>query len=447
MGGRAVVWSGGLAIATWLAGALAADSALARQEIIPAGQGVAVARQGVAPARTRWTLAALVAEAKARSPAIAVKAAAVAAAGPRVSLGATWPDPMFTTGIRNMGLLPSVGLEPMSQVQLGISQTIPFPGKTRLRSEAAEAGLARARADLERTRRDVVRQVKEAWFDLYEVQRSLEINAETRTLLARAAEVASARYRTGKAGQMDVLRAEVEAARMQDERAMLEARQQALQGTLASLVGLPPLGTDFGQVATPDLEVPDLQPAELAARILQDAPGLEAAKAEVRQAEKMLELARMDVLPDLTLMGGLMNRGALPGGWEVSASVDLPLFYPRKQRKMVDEAAAMADEARRDREKMLADMLAMARDDLAMARSAAARVELLRNTLIPRARLALQAGLAGYGVGMEDFLSLTMAIMAIQDLQREQAAQLVAGNKALARLEALVGETLAGGVK
>lgn len=397
-----------------------------------------------AKAKARWTLSELLAEAQAKSPAIAVKKAAVETAEPRRSLGAAWPDPMFTSGITNMGLLPTVGQEPMSQVRIGVSQTIPFPGKTQLRADAAEAGVERAKADLEQTRRDVARRVKEAWFDLYDVQRALEINSETRALLVRAAEVAAARYRQGKVGQMDVLRAEVEAARMLDDRAMLEARSQGLQGTLASLVGLPPLAADFGPVATPDLRVPAVEPEQLAERIVERAPGLAMAAAEARRAEKTLELARMDVLPDFTLMGGLMNRGAMPGGWELSASVDLPLFYAGKQRQMVLESAGMVAEARRDRERMVAEMLAMARDELAMARSSAAREQLLRTSILPRARLALQAGLAGYGVGMDDFLSLTMAIMTIKDFQREHAAALVAGNKALARLEALLGEIAPG---
>ncbi len=390
-------------------------------------------------AQAAWTLDKLVAAALAHSPELAVKEAALRAALPRASIGAAWPEPMFTSGLKNMGLLPTLGQDPGTELSLGLSQTVPFPGKTRARADLADAGSAGARADLEQTRRDIVRRVKEAWFDLYETQRALGINGQTRTLLVRAAEIAAGRYRLGKVGQMDVLKAEVEGARMLDDRAMQEARQQALEGTLAALAGLPPLGATFGAVATPDLQVPDVTPEEVTDRILRRSPALARAAAQTVRAEKGLELSRMDVLPDVTLMGQLMNRGAMPGGWEVTASLDLPVFYRQKQQQMVAESAAMVEEARRDRDKMVAEMLAMAREELAMARSAATREALLRTSILPRARLALQAGLAGYAVGMDSFLSLFEAIMTIQGFQREHAAALVAGNKALARLEALLG--------
>ncbi|MBM3270203.1 MAG: TolC family protein [Candidatus Sericytochromatia bacterium] len=396
--------------------------------------GVAAPAHAQAP----WTLERLLDRALAANPYIAVKEAGVRAAEPRPALGAAWPEPMFTSGLKNMGLLPSLGRDPGTELSLGLAQTIPFPGKARLRGEAAAAGVDRARADLAQARRDVVRQVKEAWYDLYDTRRALEINAETRALLARAAEAAAARYRVGKVSQGDVLRAEVEGARMSDDRAMLEARLEAIEANLARLVGLPPLGTSFGPVATPDLRVPDLAPQQIAERVEAGAPALEIAAAETRAAERSLELARLDVLPDLTLMGQVMSRGAMAGGWELSASVDLPVWYRQKQRQMVAEAEAMVAQMRRDREKMLADMLAMAREELAMARSAATRESLLRTSILPRARLTLQAGLAGYAVGMDDFLMLLEAIMTIQGFQREHAAALVAGNKALARLEALL---------
>jgi outer membrane protein TolC len=410
----------------------------------------AVAHEGHAgrpAAKGAWTLPALVAEALAKSPAIAAKEAALTAAFPRKKLAGAWPEPMFSSGFKNMGFLPTLGQDAGTELRVGIAQTVPFPGKTDLRSDAAEAGVARVRADLELTRRDVVRRVKEAWFDLYGTQRELQINAETRLLLDRAAEVALARYRLGKVGQMDVLRAEMEAARMADDRAMLEAREQSLHGTLAGLVGLSSPGAHFGPVATPDLQVPDVTADQLAERIKDRSPALTAAAQDIVRAERTAELAKLDVLPDFMLMGLLMNRGAMPGGWEVSASVDLPVFYGQKQAQMVAESAAMAEEARHDREKMATEMVAMAREELAMARSAATREALLRTSLLPRARSALQAGLAGYGAGMENFVSLTMAIMAIQDFQREHATALVAGNKSLARLEALVGELTPGGRK
>ncbi|MBM3274242.1 MAG: TolC family protein, partial [Candidatus Sericytochromatia bacterium] len=351
------------------------------------------------PTKAAWTLPALVAQALARSPAIAAKEAAVAAASPRRILAGAWPEPMFSSGFKNMGLLPSLGRDEGTELRVGIAQTVPFPGKTTLRSEAADAAVARARADLEQARRDIVKRVKEAWFDLYGTQRELQINAETRLLLDRTADVALARYRLGRVGQMDVLRAELEAARTIDEHAMLEAREQSLHGALAGLVGLSVPDAHFGTVATPDLQVLSVTADQLAERIKDRAPALTAAAHDIARADRTAELAKLDVLPDFTLMGQLMNRGAMPGGWEVSASVDLPMFYGQKQAQMVAESAAMAEEARRDRDRMASEMVAMAREELAMARSAATRETLLRTTLLPRARSALQAGLAGYGAG------------------------------------------------
>ena len=96
----------------------------------------------------------------------------------------TLPDPRVSFNAMN---LPTdtfdVSQENMTQMQFGISQAIPFPGKLALREEAAEYEAAAALDNVGETRLRLVRNVKVAWWHLFNLDQALNIVLRNQDLL------------------------------------------------------------------------------------------------------------------------------------------------------------------------------------------------------------------------------------------------------------------------
>src|SRR2546429_9168427 len=112
-----------------------------------AGAGPAHA-QDSAPVAGDWGLQSLVAEALARTPTIAQRQAAVRAATLRIRPAGSLPDPMLTVGVMDL-LLPhfEFNRSDFTEVDVELSQEIPWPGSLGARSGVVRAAAAGARAE------------------------------------------------------------------------------------------------------------------------------------------------------------------------------------------------------------------------------------------------------------------------------------------------------------
>jgi outer membrane protein TolC len=139
-------------------------------------------------------------------------------------------------------------------------QMLPLGGKLslagRIASSQADAAKQRA-ADVMWEARS---QAAMAFYDRYTVERSLEINRETIRLLQDIEKVAAAMYEVGEGRQADVLRAQVEVAkmaqdtiRMQAMRTSMVARLNALLGSESALVGSATLPAFPGSIPSPEV--------------------------------------------------------------------------------------------------------------------------------------------------------------------------------------------------
>jgi outer membrane protein, heavy metal efflux system len=71
-------------------------------------------------------------------------------------------------------------------------------------------------------------------------------------------------------------------------------------------------------------------------------------------------------------------------------------------------------------------------------------ITILRDAIIPQSTLALQSAQAGYTVGKVDFLTLLNSLLTLQESQLELHGEMVAHEKAVAKLEAVTGGSLEG---
>ncbi len=388
---------------------------------------------------TRLSLDGLLAEVTERNPEIKAARERWEAAKAVVPQVQTLPDPTLQFGYQRMPMVPPV----VQGALYGFGQEIPFPGKLKLRGEIARREAERLEQEYLATRLRVIATLKEAYYALHFVHKSMEIVERNKALLIQFEKTAKARYSVGQAAQQDVFRAQVEISRVLDRLAVLEQRKESLHAAINRLLNRPPadpLGTpEEIQVPLLTISLPELN--RLAEQF---SPVLLAAAKNIEQSEQTVSLARRQYYPDFDVTAlGLRNDLINDNGYQVLLGIKIPLFYETKQRQGVREALARLAGAREDLVAARQDILFQVKDAFAQTQRAERLITILRDAIIPQSTLALQAAQAGYAVGKVDFLTLLNSLLTLQENQLELHGEMVAHEQAVARLEALTGGSLA----
>ena len=401
--------------------------------------GILFLQPALAADEARLSLPVLVEEMATKNPEIKAARQRWEAAKAVVPQVQTLPDPKLQFGYQRMPMT-----EPLQGAMYGFGQEIPFPGKLRLKGEVAQREADRIEQEYLAVRLRLIARLKETYFDLHFVHKSIEIVEKNKTLLMQFEKTAKARYSVGQAAQQDVFRAQVEISRVLDRLAVLDQQKESLHAAINRLLNRPPagpLGTPE-EIQTTIMTIP-LQ--ELNRRAEAFSPALLATAKSVDRSEQTVALAKRQYYPDFDVNAlGLRNDRINDNGYQVMLGIKIPLFYETKQRQGVNEALAGLSGAREDLTATKQDLLFQAKDGFVQAQRAERLITILRDAIIPLATLALQAAQAGYGVGKVDFLTLLNSLLTLQESQLELHGEMVNHEKALARLEAVTGGPLSG---
>lgn len=392
-----------------------------------------------APSEDRINLQSLNEELVARSPEIKAARERWEAAKAVVPQVQTLPDPRLQFGYQRMPMT-----DPLQGAMYGFGQDIPFPGKLSLKGEVAQRDAERLEQEFHATRLRLIATLKEAYFNLHFVHKSIEIVEKNKILLMQFEKTAKARYSVGQAAQQDVFRAQVEISRVLDRLAVLDQQKESLHAAINRLMNRPPAGPLGApeEVHTTILTIP-LQ--DLNQRAEAFSPALLATGKSVDRSERSVSLAKRQYYPDFDVTAlGLRNDRTNDNGYQVMVGIKIPLFYETKQKQGVREALAGLEGAREDFSAARQDVLFQVKDGFVQAQRAERLITILRDAIIPQATLGLQAAQAGYAVGKVDFLTLLNSLLTLQDSQLELHGEMVNHEKALARLEAMTGGPLAG---
>ena len=391
----------------------------------------------LAPGDARINLQSLIEELVARSPEIKAARERWEAAKAIVPQVQTLPDPKVQFGYQRMPMM-----EPLQGAMYGIGQEIPFPGKLRLKGEVAQREADQIEQEYLATRLRLITRLKETYFDLHLIHKAIEIVERNKALLMQFEKTAKSRYAVGRAAQQDVFRAQVEISRVLDRLAVLDQQRESLHAAINRILNQPPAGP----LGTPEeirMTMLTLPLPELSQRAGDFSPILQASAKGVERDEQAVALARREYYPDFDLSAlGLRNDRINENGYQVMLGIRIPLYYTTKQRQGVRQALSELTGARESFTNTMQDILFRVKDDFVQAQRAERLVTILRDAIIPQATMALQASQASYGVGKVDFLTLLNSLLTLQESELELHGEMVAHEKALARLEEVTGGPL-----
>jgi len=351
-------------------------------------------------------------------------------------------EPMLSVGY--MGNITPFQVQkgdPSSGRSLSISQDLPFPGKRSLRGKVASSNADAEWWAFEQTRRNVVAEVKDAYFDLYYLTKAIGIVTKTKTLLEQFTKIAEIRYAVGKGIQQDVLKAQVEFSKLIEQQIVLEQRKQIAEARLNSLLYREP----ESPVGVPEELKPRDFPyglGQLNETAVANYPDLKAQRRKIEGAQYAIQLAKKDFYPDFSVGFTYVNRPAMPEMYGISVGIKLPVYYAQKQRPALTEATASLEAERRSFENTTTLLMFKIRDKYLAETTARRLVSLYGTTIVPQSSLSMESAMAGYEVGKVDFLTLLDNLVTLLNYELSYYEQLSNEEKAVAALEPLVGVTL-----
>jgi len=383
--------------------------------------------------------------ARSRNPRLLALTAAAEAAAYREPEASTLPDPTLQVGIMNFGL-PNFNADmPTSMApSIQVMQMLPFPGKLSLKGDIASYGREMAESGADEAWWDVRGRASSMFYELYSLDRRIEVMRSTLALLQDFQQVAKAMYVAGTGRQADVLRSDVEVARMDGDIRQMEAMRVTMAARLNALLDRPAAT----EIPSPVLgELPLEIPARetLLAWADESRPMLERGRLGVAQAGKRTELAHRQIWPDFSVgfTYGQRNRGA---GTERMGSAmvgfSIPVHAGSRQYAARDEAAAMERLAEAELGSMEAEVDARIGELLAELERTRTLTKLYRDEVVPEAHATVESAFSSYRVGNVDFMTLVDAQMTVNRYEGELYQLLGEYGKALAALESAVGRPL-----
>ncbi len=389
------------------------------------------------------------------------QAAAMAAVPSQVG---TLPDPKVSFKALNLPVDSfSATQENMTQLQLGISQAIPFPGKLGLKAEAAEHMAAAALENRQEFRLVLLRNTRIHWWNLAYLDKALEIIRRNQDLLRNLVKIAETKYKTGKGLQQDVLLAQLELSKLLERELNLVAVRASEAARLNALLGRPAATAiilpqqnahDLKELTyknSHDLESIHEQTGLLKQWARAHRPMLLSMDWRIKASDSRLALAEKDYYPDFNLGAAYGFRsGVNPANQQPRAdfasimlSMSVPLYAGSKQDKAVDQRTAEKAQAEflwEDAANQVDADIDAAASDFRIARN---QLILFEKGILPQARQTTASMLAGYQVNKVDFLNLVRAQLNEFNTDIQYWLQVSKAHQAEARLAAAAGkETL-----
>ena len=391
--------------------------------------------------RSTLVLPELIQEVLARNPELVAARKQWEGATTRIAQARSLDDPTLSVQLWN---IPQTFNVTQAQNSIfGLSQNLPFPGKLALKGDVASRSAEMTEQAVRGKERELVARLKQAYYDLFLTHKAIQIHHEQVELLGQFVEITTAKFRTGKGSQADVLKAQVELSMLFQQLPVLEQRRETAEAMLNTLLdrdSTSPLGIPQEPSQIPfDKTLDDLH--RLA---LNDRPELKAAELAVQRNEQSRALAQRQYYPDFNVaFQRFQNFQANDGfGAYVAMSIPFAFWTKPKHDAGVQEAAAAVSAARAQQHTLENLTRFQVKDLLARLRATDQVATLYRTTILPQAEQSLEAARVGYRAGKGGFLDLIETQRAWRGFQLEYFKALVDRQHRLAELEQVVGITL-----
>ena len=330
----------------------------------------------------------------------------------RIPQASALPDPVLgnTYWPNRQRSLQTAGGRTVNQISL--SQRVPWPKKLRSRAAVAAHEVEIGEANLKVLEQELAESTRLAYYDLWFIQRTIEIVETNRQLVADLIGVAEARYRTG-GSQQDVLRAQLETDKLDEQLIELRWEQENVRAELGALVGRPVTFVATAAVSLESSSVP-LELEKLIRAAEQCNPTIHGLNAEIARDQGKNTLAELQTYPDFNLGLGwsfLSDDDVLSpvangrDNFSITLGVTIPMWREKLDAEKKEAAHQYSSSVNR-RQAEWDRIKGQLRRLVAAAVAAREQTVLFEDRLIPRTEQTLSIATAAYRTEQTDFYRL-----------------------------------------
>mgnify|MGYP001046504965 CR=1 FL=1 len=355
------------------------------------------------------------------------------AAKNKVPQASSLPDPRLTYGYFVEEVQTKTG--PQEQ-KIGVSQTFPWFGKLSLKEQIAVQSAKAEFQEYQSERLILGKEIKSAFHEYAYLREAVELNRQHLELLKGIEGVASIRFKLGKLPQNVLIQVQVEQGKLEDRIKELENLRKPFSSKIYALLSISSdklLPWPDKPAGTPD----EIDIKDIARRLKLNNPNLNRLDLLIAKEDYNVKLAKKDYYPDLTVG---VEHTDIDGGENPTAlmfSINIPIWRDRINAS-VQEASnrrLSVEEKKRDMEHKLQaqfDLLAYYYSD------ARRKFSLYANSLIPKARQAIDVAVKGFETGQVGYSDLLDAERTLLEFQLTSARQSANARIRAAELSALV---------
>ena len=296
--------------------------------------------------------------------------------------------------------------------QLSLSQTVPWPEKLRAQAEVAAREVGMAQAEMREIEREIAESVRLAYYEVWYSGQAYRIVHENRTLAEQIVKIAQNRFRSG-GSQQDVIRAELEVEKRDQQLLELDKQREVAQADLATLVQQP---LAFSIETENDLQVNDIptQLDTLLSNAKQCNPTLQSLAWQIQRDLQKQRLATLQKYPDLTygVQYGMMSSSeavspVADGVDNISFSVGTTLpIWKKKIQAGICQAASERNSSAQLHQSEWNSIAGRLRRLVQQAQSLDKQRSLYVERIVPRAEQAFEISQSEYTVGKISFIQL-----------------------------------------
>ncbi|TWH52121.1 TolC family protein [Sporomusa sp. KB1] len=359
--------------------------------------------------------------------------------------------------------IPTTSLNPGNAMmtEFSISQEIMNPAKLKVMGKMAENEANMTKTGWAEKQVEIYAQTKQAYYDYLYSKQALIIGKESQELMGQLAKLAQVNYSTGMVPLQDTLKAQTEFSQMTIDLLNMASMEAVAKAKINNLMGRS-TNEAFEVKEEFTAPPPNFDLADLIKNATENKPSVAGMKYQVDMAQKGIDLAKKQQLPDFEVnIGYKKNKepmvesqadpmdpmkttfmlGERKPTWKIEVMAMFPIWQGKNKAEInAAQASFAASQA------ALQNMKNMTELDVQMALTEAQatwrQIDLYKNTIIPQAEQTYQAAIVGYTNGKVDLMTVLEGVNTLRNAKLGLYKAKTDYEKAAANLEKAVGKPL-----